>query len=118
MLVLAIINGTVRDLGYKKYVDELVAHQISTITLLILFSIYMSFIVKKYSPHSGNQAILLGLFWMTLTLFFEFGFGKYRGNSWEKLLAEYDILKGRIWILIPIALASGPYIFFKLTKHI
>jgi len=117
MLVLAILNGVLRDFGYKTYVGDLAAHQISTLTLLILFGIYIHFMVKKYPPHSESQALLFGLFWMTLTLLFEFGFGRYRGNSWEKLLADYNILNGHVWILIPIALAIGPYTFFKLSVN-
>jgi len=33
MVLIAVINGTARDLWYKKYVGELKAHQISTITV-------------------------------------------------------------------------------------
>jgi len=113
MLVLAILNGTLRDLGYKKYIGELTAYQLSTVSLLILFGIYMFLIVKKYTPSSSRQALLLGQFWMALTLLFEFGFGVYRGNSWEKMLLDYNLSDGRLWILIPIALAIGPYVCYK-----
>jgi len=57
------------------------------------------------------------LFWLVLTLLFEFGFGRYRGNSWEKLFTDYNLLKGRLWILIPLWLAIAPYLFFKLRNR-
>jgi len=113
MLLLAILNGSLRDLGYKKHLGELAAHQLSTVSLLILFSIYMFLVVKKYPPSSTHQALLLGFFWMGLTLLFEFGFGAYRGNSWEKMLLDYNLFRGHIWVLIPIALAIGPYVCYK-----
>ena len=112
MLFLAIANGALRDLGYKKYTGAIRAHQVSTITLLILFGIFIFFVVKLIPPSSKNQALLLGAFWMALTLTFEFGFGRYRGNSWEKLLADYNVLTGHIWVLIPIALLFFPYLAF------
>ena len=53
MLLLAVLNGTLRDLGYKKYVGDLTAHQISTITLVILFALYIGYIIKRFSPSSS-----------------------------------------------------------------
>ncbi len=117
MLILAILNGTLREFGFKKYFSELTAHQLSTVTLLILFTASMAFMVKMFPPESSSQALWLGLFWMVLTLIFEFGFGRLQGNSWEKLLQDYYIWKGRIWVLIPIALAIGPYLFYRFFKN-
>jgi hypothetical protein len=117
MLLIAIANGAARDLIYKRYVGDLTAHQISTFSLILLFAIYTWYIVSRYPPASGTEAILAGLLWMILTLAFEFGFGRARGNSWDKLLADYNLLKGRLWVLIPIWVAIAPYIFYKLTRY-
>ncbi len=116
MLLIAVGNGAARDLWYRNHVGELPAHQISTISLILLFGVYIRFIMIKYPPASSVQAILVGLFWLTLTLCFEFGFGLLRGNAWSTLLADYNILKGRIWILIPVWITIAPYIFYKLVK--
>ena len=116
MLLIAVINGTARDLWYKKYIGELPGHQISTISLIILFGFYIWFVINKFPPNSGKQAILIGLLWLTLTLLFEFSFGRIRGNSWAKLLEDYNILKGHIWILILIWTTIAPYIFFKIVR--
>lgn len=118
MLLLAILNGTIRDLGYKKYLGDLLAHQVSTVSLIILFTIYIFLIVKYFPPVSATQAIWIGIIWMMMTLAFEFGFGRWRGNSWCAILHDYNILEGRIWILIPIWLTIAPYILFKfITRH-
>lgn len=117
MLFIAIINGTARDLWYKKYTNELAAHQISTLSLNAFLGIYIFLIFKKYPPQSEIQSLLLGLFWLILTLGFEFGFGLIRGNTWTKLLDDYNIMKGHIWILIPIWTLLAPYLFFKLLHN-
>src|SRR4051794_36607157 len=96
MLLLAIANGAVRELVIKKNVGELTAHQLSTVSLLVLFALYVRYIMHNYMPASAPQALLIGFIWLLLTLTFEFGFGRWRGNSWDKLLADYNIFKGHI----------------------
>ena len=113
---LAVLNGAARDLWYKKEVGELAGHQISTITLMIIFGCYIWFIINKFPPNSDKDAIFIGLLWLIFTLIFEFGFGRFQGNSWSKLLEDYNILKGRIWILILIWTTIAPYVFFRIAK--
>ena len=44
-----------------------------------------------------------------LTLAFEFLAGHYLfGNSWERLLADYDVARGRIWPLVLIVTFVTP----------
>ncbi len=116
MLLIAILNGTARDLWYKKYVTELTARQLSTFSLLLLLGMYMFFIVKKFSPASATQALFTGVFWMLLTLGFEFGFGLYRGHTWAQLLEDYNIFQGHLWLLVPLWLIWAPYVFFVMQK--
>lgn len=116
MLVIAILNGALRDLGYKRYMSDTAAHQISTFTLIAFFAIYVWYIVGKIPPVSNQQALLAGLLWLVLTLCFEFGFGRLRGSSWDVLLSDYNLAKGRLWVLIPAFTALAPYIFYKLRR--
>lgn len=118
MLLIAILNGGARDLWYKKRLGELRAHQISTITFIIFLGIYIAFIVKQFPPASGREAWQAGLLWLLLTLAFEFGFGLMRGNTVKKLLADYNIFKGRLWILIPLWLFIAPYLFYRLSHSL
>lgn len=117
MLLLAVINGAARDLWYKKYVGDLAGHQISTVSLILLFGVYIYLIISRFPPGSATQSLFIGFLWLILTLAFEFGFGRLRGNSWSRLLGEYNILQGRIWIVIPIWITVAPYLFYKITKH-
>ncbi len=116
MLLIAISNGILREAIIKKWVDSQTAHQLSTITLLLLFAGYIAWVVRRFPPQDSAQAIWVGLIWLLLTLTFEFGFGRYRGNSWDVLLADYNILKGRLWVLIPLWVAVAPYLFYRLQR--
>lgn len=117
MLVLAVINGAARDGLYKASLGELSAHQVSTVSLIILFSIYIWFVIRRWPPASDGQALLVGLLWLVLTLAFEFGFGRFvAGRSWSFLLQEYNLLAGRVWVFIPIWVALAPYVFYRLQR--
>lgn len=113
-----ILNGVLREATYKKFFGDLPAHQISTATGIIFFGIIFYFIFKKWKIQSLNDAILIGLIWLTLTMLFEFGFGHYiMGNSWEKLLYDYNIAEGRIWSLFLLWITIAPVIFFQSFKN-
>lgn len=116
MVVLAIANGFFRETVIKRFAGNLAAHQLSTVSLLLLFTGYIWIIIKNLSPTSGKQAISIGLLWLILTLLFEFGFGRYRGNTWATLLADYNLLEGRVWVFIPLWVAIAPYILYKLSR--
>ena len=44
-----------------------------------------------------------------MTVAFEFGVGHWvAGDSWSALLENYDVTSGKIWVLVPAAMAGGP----------
>jgi hypothetical protein len=113
LLFLAIINGALRDFTYLKTLGEHRAHQLSTILLLLLISVYSYFVFGYWNLGSEKEAILVGVLWLILTLAFEFLFGHFVAkHSWEKLLRDYNIFKGRLWILILIWTAIVPMVYY------
>jgi hypothetical protein len=117
IVLLAVLNGTLRDFGYKPFAGDLTAHQISTVTLILLIAVYLRILRTRWKITSANQAWLIGLMWLGMTIAFEFGFGHYiAGNPWSKLLHDYNIAEGRVWCFILIAVLIGPYISYRTTK--
>src|SRR5690242_4676627 len=83
MLLVSIANGTIRDITYGKHIDELAAHQLSTVTSILLLGIVTRVFVRLYPLDSCRQAIFIGLLWMVMTVIFEFLFFHYvGGHSW------------------------------------
>lgn len=117
MLLLAVLNGVFREAVLKKWMTDLAAHQVSTFTLILILAIYIRYIIHRFPPTSAAQAILIGGFWVMLTLFFEFGFGIYRGNSWSTMTADYNLLKGHLWVFVPISVLFAPLVFSLLQKR-
>jgi hypothetical protein len=53
---------------------------------------------------------------VVLTVLFEFGFGHFvMGNSWDTLLADYNVLEGRIWVMVLITETVAPYLMGRLS---
>jgi hypothetical protein len=115
MVIIAILNAAIREGGYKKLVGELRAHQLSTLTALILFGAYIWGITRLWPLQSAGQAALIGLIWLALTVAFEFLFGHYvMGNPWQKLFHDYNLRAGRVWVLVLIWITVAPYVFYSL----
>jgi len=113
LLAVAMLNGAWRELTYGKFVSELSAHQLSCVTGILLFAVVIHQYVFRWPPASAREACYIGLFWMALTVAFEFLFFHYvGGHSWQVLLANYDMSAGRLWPLILLWVASAPRLFF------
>ena len=114
-VILAIINAVIRNEGYKPIMGDLRAHQLSTIIFIILI-LAATYLVLRFSnlQLTDKDALLMGSIWVILTIIFEFVAGHYVfGNSWEKLIADYNILNGRIWSLVLLTTFISPYITNK-----
>jgi hypothetical protein len=100
LAVVAIGNGIVRQATYGKLLPELSAHQLSTLTALLAAWAVVWLANRRWPIASAAHAWKIGAAWLLMTVLFEFGFGHYvAGHSWERLLADYNLLEGRVWLL-------------------
>lgn len=117
LLGVAMLNGTLRDFTYGKHMSELSAHQLSTLIGILMFALVIHRYVRRWPPASGYEAWYVGLFWLSLTVAFEFLFFHYvGGHPWQVLLANYDMSKGRLWPLLLFWVAVAPYLFYRLAR--
>jgi hypothetical protein len=117
LVVLGLLNATIRQVVYARYISELQAHQISTLTICVLFGIYTWALSGFWKLSSPGQAIGVGLMWMVLTIAFEFVFGHYvLGDSWGSLLRAYNILEGRVWGLFILWVGLAPCVFYRINS--
>jgi hypothetical protein len=117
MVLIAIINALIRQYGYLRLVGELTAHQISTVTGIVLFGVYIWFVTGRWRIESAGQAVAIGLLWLVMTVAFEFLFGHYiAGHPWERLLLDYNLIAGRVWVFVLLWIAVAPYIMFRLRS--
>jgi hypothetical protein len=58
------------------------------------------------------------LTWLVLTVIFEFLFGHFvMGHPWSSLFHDYNLLAGRVWVLVLIWIAAAPSIFYRIQRR-
>lgn len=109
LLLIAIINGAFRETMLTPRYGTSIAHPVSTLSLsvLILSAAWLTAPFVKYDSLSAAWAV--GALWLCLTLAFEFLGGRFLfGKTWDVLLADYDIMNGRIWPLVLVVTLLAP----------
>ena len=118
MVFIAIANGALRQFGYKEYLGELRAHQLSTVIGALLLGLYIWLLIHRWKLTATSEAIRIGLLWLGMTVLFEFVFGHFvMGHPWSVLLHDYNLFEGRIWIVVLIWVTIAPYVFFRFRKY-
>ena len=110
LFVLAYSLGAVRELVIAPAIGEPLAHVVGTLAFVAVLLGITSAFVRGIRPRCSLLDLwLVGLLWLALTVAFEFLFFHFvAGKPWEALLADYDLLRGRIWLLVPLAELLGP----------
>lgn len=109
MLVFAVANGTLRVTQLIPRFGDLVGHWMSTLMLSLLLLAITWFALPWIGPHTAHEAWLIGWCWLGLTLCFELLAGHYVfHNSWNILIADYNLLRGRIWLLVLVITLMAP----------
>lgn len=109
LVVAAFANGTVRELALRPRVAEATAHLISVGLLSAIILIVSWSTVAWIRPRSSSDAWRVGVLWLALTIAFEFLAGHYLfGAPWSRLRADYNLLRGRIWLVVLMTTLAAP----------
>ena len=109
ILVLANINGAARQAWLIPRLGEPGGRVVSTLALSGVVLLLTWLTIPWIEPTSTRGAVKIGVIWLGLTLAFEFLVGHYVfGQSWRKLLEDYDITRGRIWVLVLLLVLFAP----------
>ncbi|MGV9011918.1 MAG: hypothetical protein ACOH13_04935, partial [Flavobacteriales bacterium] len=85
-------------------------HWISTAMLCTFILLATWAGLKWLAPQDLRDAWRIGFFWTALTIAFEFGAGHFLfKHPWSKLFADYNLLNGRIWVLVLITTLLAPW---------
>lgn len=111
LFVVMFANGFARVLLLQPPLGEDRARQVASATGLVL-ALLVSWVFVRMSDRATLADLRwVGLAWLAATLAFEFLFGHYvSGQPWEALLADYNIMRGRLWLLVLIGVAAGPWL--------
>ncbi len=111
LLAVMMVNGTFRVLVLQPRLGEDAARQAACVTGIALILGTTAFLHPWLGPVGTGGLIAVGLFWLVLTVAFEFLFGHYvAGMTFESLAAEYDLARGRLWPLVLLVVLVAPTI--------
>ena len=117
LLVIASINGALRQAVLIPRLGETAGRAVSTLLLSAFIALLTWFSISWIAPRSAAQSWAVGAVWVALTLAFEFLAGHFLfHNPWNQLLEDYNVLRGRIWILVLIVTFIAPRICAELRN--
>jgi hypothetical protein len=117
MLVSAILNGAFREMFLIPQLGDAAGRAVSTLMLSALVILLTWSTVPWIDPRSSRDEWAIGIGWMALTLAFEFLAGHYLfGKPWSELTADYDVLRGRIWVVVLMTIAVAPRVCGQLRE--
>jgi len=104
-----VVNGAAREAWLIPRIGASAGHAVSSLSLSALIFLLSWVAIGWINPVTAREAFLIGLVWLALTLAFEFLAGHYVFRTpWNELLADYDVLSGRIWVLVLLTTTLAP----------
>ena len=110
ILVMAVANGFLRNYLLHPVFGETAGLVTSGILLsgMILAVAYAA--LPRFGRLPARHYLLMGLFWLCLTLVFEIAFGRLQGKPWSQLLEAYTFSKGNLWPIVLCFTAAAPWV--------
>jgi uncharacterized membrane protein YgdD (TMEM256/DUF423 family) len=119
-LTLAVVmfgNGAFRVLVLQPRLGESLARQLATVSGIVIVVALTLLFVRRLAHPRSRDLLKVGLLWLVLTLLFEFGMGAVSGASWETMLADYDLGRGRLWPLALLTILVAPWLWGALLRR-
>jgi hypothetical protein len=117
--LLAILNGILRNSFITPRIGELGGHVVSTVLLCALIILVTLLLIGWLNPKSKRDVMTIGLLWLLMTVAFEFLAGHYLfGHPWNRLFADYNFARGRVWALVLIATFVAPMLSARIRRLI
>jgi len=114
-MVAAVLNGSLREFVIAPLIGEYPAHLMATAILCAIILVGACIFVRLQRLQETRTLLQVGVMWLVATVLFEFVFGHYViGHSWERLLADYNLLQGRVWVLVLLVELVGPLLCARL----
>ena len=117
LLFLAVMNGGLRNAVLTPRLGEIGGHITSTMLLCAAMLVVTSLTIGWIRPTTSTEALMIGGGWVLMTVAFEFLAGHYFFRTpWARLLEDYDLFGGRIWILVLATSAFAPLVMARARR--
>lgn len=115
LIPMAIANGILRESVITPAIGPQAGHVLSTmIFVVVVFAAAFILMAGADAGAGRKEAVFAGVLWVALTVLFEFGFGHYViGHPWERLLGDYNLAAGRVWVFVLLAELLAPLMLLR-----
>lgn len=114
MLGCAIALGALRQFVLVPALGDTPGRAVGTLLLCAIFAALIALFVRLLHVQAPATLWALGLLWSLTTIAFELFMGRVLMKlPWSEILADYNILAGRLWILVPLTLLLAPILTAK-----
>ena len=111
LLLTAFINGAIRETLIVPRVGEQIGHIIGVVVFSGAIVGITAVFVKAIRQLPSSTLLYIGLFWLVLSLLFECGFfHDVMHEPWSTLLADYNVFRGRLLILVWLTTLFSPLV--------
>lgn len=118
LTIVAVLNGLFRTFVLMRFLEEQHARQISSLMMVVLLFWYTEFTYGKLAIKKASDAWTTGATWLLLTVVLEFCIGFFVSKlSLQAILADYNILAGRLWLLVLLGVLLAPYLYYRFGEH-
>ncbi len=70
-----------------------------------------------WAKPTNGQALAIGVAWVTATVVFETLMVRvWMGKPWSVVFADYNLLQGRLWILVLFTTLLGPWLAARIAR--
>jgi hypothetical protein len=111
LVIAGVLNGVLRTSLLSPQMGEQTSYVVSTLILMIAVLICSWVLANRFLRHSATRDLLIiCLLWVSLSASLELFLGHYvLGTPWVTLVQEYNLLSGRIRIVVLLTELIGPW---------
>jgi hypothetical protein len=107
-------SGMVREVFIAPVIGALRARQLGVLVGCILIFVIAWLTARWMGAGTRRQQLMIGTFWVLLTLIFEFALGRSIGASWSRILSDYNPAHGGFMLLGLAFMFITPWLTRKL----
>jgi len=119
VMVLAVIaNSSLREKYLTPRWGEQTGHVISNLTLSVTVVLIAYAYLLNTGPLPLRTLWLIGIFWVTVSVLFEFFFGYIvLKETWSSLIADDRVMKGGSWLMVLGMQAVAPILAGRMLGY-
>jgi len=118
LLILAILNGGIRNIVITPLIGENISKPLSGFTLCCLIFIVSLLFIPKLGKGLKKTYIQMGILWVLLTIIFETIISLIEKIPLNKIINAYNITTGDLWLIVVIFIGFIPIIIAKIKRII